>query len=153
METIDSQKIQQEMIFALIMSQIKSLEARADAISKALGEVKTEQEEVPEKPLEDKDLLEFFAAQLREGNNTPKPPKTCENCLSDQTTVWRRDGEGKRVCNACGLYYKNHKKNRPVSLNRGFIQRRRRTTVDPTITAFVTQLLAIQENVEVNNDN
>ncbi|CAG5127070.1 unnamed protein product, partial [Candidula unifasciata] len=32
----------------------------------------------------------------------------CANCNTTTTTLWRRNGEGEPVCNACGLYYKLH---------------------------------------------
>lgn len=32
----------------------------------------------------------------------------CTNCQTTTTTLWRRNGEGEPVCNACGLYMKLH---------------------------------------------
>ncbi|KAL7077555.1 hypothetical protein ACQ4LE_003414 [Meloidogyne hapla] len=40
----------------------------------------------------------------------------CYNCETCVTTIWRRDKNKKLVCNACGLYFKLHKKVRPVKL-------------------------------------
>ena len=33
----------------------------------------------------------------------------CSNCNTSTTTLWRRNGHGESVCNACGLYFKLHK--------------------------------------------
>ncbi|CAL1715417.1 unnamed protein product [Somion occarium] len=44
------------------------------------------------------------------------PPVTCANCKTDTTPLWRRDSDGKAICNACGLYYKSRKVPRPSNL-------------------------------------
>ncbi|KAH8920961.1 hypothetical protein BT69DRAFT_1244723 [Atractiella rhizophila] len=53
-------------------------------------------------------------------------PMCCENCGTFNTPLWRRDGEGRVACNACGLYYKLHRKHRPVNMKRPVIKRRKR---------------------------
>ncbi|KAJ3532864.1 hypothetical protein NM688_g7361 [Phlebia brevispora] len=57
---------------------------------------------------------------LSQSNGSPpvhtKPP--CANCGAFTTPLWRRDGEGKAVCNACGLYWKHKNMPRPPSLGR-----------------------------------
>ncbi|KAI0029190.1 hypothetical protein K488DRAFT_56981, partial [Vararia minispora EC-137] len=45
-------------------------------------------------------------------------PTCCANCGATKTPLWRRDAEGKTVCNACGLYQKNRNTPRPTSLSR-----------------------------------
>uniref|UniRef100_A0A1I8ISJ0 GATA-binding factor C n=1 Tax=Macrostomum lignano TaxID=282301 RepID=A0A1I8ISJ0_9PLAT len=50
----------------------------------------------------------------------------CSNCNTTSTTLWRRNGNGEPVCNACGLYYKLHSVNRPVSMKKDGIQTRNR---------------------------
>ncbi|KAI0749086.1 hypothetical protein C8Q74DRAFT_1394854, partial [Fomes fomentarius] len=41
----------------------------------------------------------------------------CYNCYTTATPLWRKDKEGKTVCNACGLYYKVHGSARPMKLD------------------------------------
>ena len=50
----------------------------------------------------------------------------CANCHTSTTTLWRRNKEGAPVCNACGLYYKVHGKDRPIELKKDNIQTRKR---------------------------
>ncbi|GIY84544.1 transcription factor GATA-4 [Caerostris extrusa] len=51
---------------------------------------------------------------------------TCSNCSTTDTTLWRRNIQGEPVCNACGLYYKLHNVNRPISMRKDSIQTRKR---------------------------
>uniref|UniRef100_A0A3Q3K0A8 GATA-type domain-containing protein n=1 Tax=Monopterus albus TaxID=43700 RepID=A0A3Q3K0A8_MONAL len=50
----------------------------------------------------------------------------CVNCETVTTTLWRRNAAGQPVCNACGLYYKLHRVNRPLTMKREEIQTRNR---------------------------
>ncbi|VDM92012.1 unnamed protein product [Onchocerca ochengi] len=61
-------------------------------------------------------------------NNSPSMSR-CSNCLTTKTTAWRRDQTGKLVCNACGLYYRLHRTNRPVHMRKDIIQQRFRRRV------------------------
>ncbi|XP_072379792.1 uncharacterized protein [Diabrotica undecimpunctata] len=51
---------------------------------------------------------------------------TCTNCHTSTTSLWRRNALGEPVCNACGLYYKLHSVNRPLSMKKDSIQTRKR---------------------------
>ncbi|GCC17441.1 hypothetical protein chiPu_0021532 [Chiloscyllium punctatum] len=50
----------------------------------------------------------------------------CANCHTSTTTLWRRNINGDPVCNACGLYYKLHHVNRPLTMKKDGIQTRNR---------------------------
>ncbi|KAG8447319.1 hypothetical protein GDO86_014691 [Hymenochirus boettgeri] len=50
----------------------------------------------------------------------------CSNCHTSTTTLWRRNASGDPVCNACGLYYKLHNVNRPLTMKKDGIQTRNR---------------------------
>ncbi|XP_030826123.1 erythroid transcription factor [Camarhynchus parvulus] len=50
----------------------------------------------------------------------------CSNCQTSTTTLWRRSPRGEPVCNACGLYYKLHRVNRPLTMRKDGIQTRNR---------------------------
>ncbi|KAJ8665287.1 hypothetical protein QAD02_006949 [Eretmocerus hayati] len=61
------------------------------------------------------------------GNSmSKKVDMSCTNCGTMTTTIWRRNMKGEMVCNACGLYYKLHGVNRPVTMRRDTIHTRRR---------------------------
>ncbi|KAA1099492.1 GATA zinc finger [Puccinia graminis f. sp. tritici] len=50
----------------------------------------------------------------------------CLNCHTTETPLWRRDSEGKPLCNACGLFVNLHGTPRPAALSTGVIKRRNR---------------------------
>ncbi|KAI8370141.1 hypothetical protein EDC96DRAFT_503201 [Choanephora cucurbitarum] len=58
----------------------------------------------------------------------------CANCETTTTPLWRRDANGRTICNACGLYYKLHLVHRPATMMRTVIKRRKRcsTTEKPS---------------------
>ncbi|XP_068238509.1 GATA-binding factor 2-like [Palaemon carinicauda] len=60
-----------------------------------------------------------MSAQRRAGTS-------CANCKTSTTTLWRRNPNGEPVCNACGLYYKLHSVNRPLTMKKEGIQTRNR---------------------------
>jgi hypothetical protein len=67
-------------------------------------------------------ILEALDGTKGQNNNHLK---TCTNCFSRVTPLWRRDPEGRPLCNLCGLYYKLHGVVRPLSRNNEDLQKRK----------------------------
>ncbi|KAK4288483.1 hypothetical protein Pmani_038489 [Petrolisthes manimaculis] len=57
---------------------------------------------------------------------TRRQHQMCTNCHTTITSLWRRNSQGDPVCNACGLYYKLHNVNRPITMKKESIQTRKR---------------------------
>ncbi|KAJ3130670.1 Transcription factor GATA-6 [Physocladia obscura] len=53
-------------------------------------------------------------------------PIRCANCKTTHTSVWRRNLEGRTVCNSCGLYERIHGKPRPAEMHSSVVIRRER---------------------------
>lgn len=94
-----------------------------------------------------------------------KPQNRCFNCQTDETSLWRKinlneiikhthtadnlanihtncpsssqiEKDIKIVCNACGLYFKMHKRMRPVSMSKGIRKRNRKKEKDYSFSLF-----------------
>ena len=63
-----------------------------------------------------------------------KTRNRCHNihCRTTETSLWRRDGHGNTVCNACGLYWSLHKVHRVPKPN-AIVHTRRRRRQKPTL--------------------
>ncbi|KAI6010840.1 hypothetical protein F5J12DRAFT_718907 [Pisolithus orientalis] len=78
------------------------------------------------------------AAQQQQQPSRPQ----CTNCGTLDTPLWRRDTEGKTICNACGLYLKSRKVARPTSLAR---------TPTPTVVASSTNASTATNSIPTPN--
>lgn len=54
------------------------------------------------------------------------PNPSCANCQTHKTSLWRRNKDGSPVCNACGLYFKLHGCQRPITMRKDKVQPRKR---------------------------
>ncbi|KAI5099262.1 transcription factor GATA-3 isoform X3, partial [Silurus meridionalis] len=68
--------------------------------------------------------LSFFLGLLQSAAR--RAGTSCANCQTTTTTLWRRNANGDPVCNACGLYFKLHNINRPLTMKKEGIQTRNR---------------------------
>ncbi|EIM79791.1 glucocorticoid receptor-like protein, partial [Stereum hirsutum FP-91666 SS1] len=57
---------------------------------------------------------------------SPAVTAKCYNCNTTTTPPWRKDDEGKTVCNVCGLYFKLHRSPRLISMKSDVIRKRSR---------------------------
>ncbi|KAJ7617738.1 hypothetical protein FB45DRAFT_214132 [Roridomyces roridus] len=64
--------------------------------------------------------MELIYADRDDGGTASAPTdgRRCSHCGVHRTTVWRRNREGDQVCNACGVYERLHKVQRPLSLTK-----------------------------------
>ncbi|CAF0874880.1 unnamed protein product [Didymodactylos carnosus] len=68
----------------------------------------------------------FIDRTMRKVSGMHRAGNECANCHTSDTTLWRRNANGESVCNACGLYFKLHGVNRPMTMRKEGIQTRKR---------------------------
>ncbi|KAJ7164274.1 hypothetical protein C8R46DRAFT_901598 [Mycena filopes] len=62
-----------------------------------------------------------------EGASPPPGSPECSHCHATTTSVWRRNKDGERVCNACGCWQRLHNgEERPLSMKRNKVKPRAR---------------------------
>ena len=69
----------------------------------------------------------YIVPQLSNTMAETRPSSQCSNCSTTATSTWRKDSQGRPLCNACGLYQKVHGCPRPAEWGRqGTVMRRNR---------------------------
>lgn len=61
------------------------------------------------------ELEKYDMESKKYGKERSSKEKVCFNCLTTETPLWRRSKKGANLCNACGLYYRNHGEHRPMN--------------------------------------
>ena len=89
-------------------------------------------------------LIDFF--KFKQQN---RERRSCSNCRTNRTTMWRKNVNGGFVCNACGLYLKKNHSHRPIEMHfRPIFKRRKRVPKLPL--AMPKNLIANETNVDHN---
>ncbi|QSL64688.1 hypothetical protein MERGE_001990 [Pneumocystis wakefieldiae] len=70
--------------------------------------------------------LEFRRKRPTTTTQRPTIKLVCVNCEVTETSLWRKNEFGKPICNACRLYEKIHNTQRPVTMRKEQVIRRRR---------------------------
>ncbi|KAL3084910.1 hypothetical protein niasHT_035798 [Heterodera trifolii] len=106
-----SNKLNSSPIHYKAIENQTQLEAKASAVKSAKSKPKN-------------GTTKKLAASTSVSPTKNQPPKggrqnlVCSNCDGSSTTLWRRNQHGEPVCNACGLYYKLHHINRPLTMRK-----------------------------------
>ncbi|KAJ3232988.1 putative electron transfer flavoprotein subunit [Chytriomyces hyalinus] len=58
----------------------------------------------------------------------------CANCDTTVASRWRRDDEGQRVCNACGVYFRLYGRKRVVAKTAKVVKRRNRSAKESPLS-------------------
>ncbi|KAB5593971.1 Siderophore biosynthesis regulatory protein URBS1 [Ceratobasidium theobromae] len=61
---------------------------------------------------------------LRADDGPGEGHERCINCDTDKTSLWRKDEDGRTICNACQIYFRVHGRKRPPSMRSSTVKKR-----------------------------
>ncbi|KAI9318462.1 hypothetical protein BX666DRAFT_1928150 [Dichotomocladium elegans] len=94
------------------------------------------EEEEEEEEEEKKEGTKLLQCKYEE-QDTVNDDQSCSNCKQTNTPLWRKNERGESVCNACGLYARQHQRDRPSTMHRQKAQKRRRQDTSSSSSATV----------------
>ena len=98
-------------------------------------------------------MLRYNSSSSKSQTSRKSGDVNCANCGTSTTTLWRRNKEGSPVCNACGLYYKVHSRDRPIELKKDNIQTRKRKQARTKTSSLYSFQRQNSTNDVINNWN
>ncbi|KAI9342370.1 hypothetical protein BDR26DRAFT_859697 [Obelidium mucronatum] len=86
-----------------------------------------QQQHIPQQP-----QRKSSSSSLNTSGKTGTTEQSCFNCATTNTPMWRRDLQGRSVCNACGVYFRVNGVNRVVKHGGTAVKRRVRVKEAPS---------------------
>uniref|UniRef100_A0A0N4ZCN7 GATA-type domain-containing protein n=1 Tax=Parastrongyloides trichosuri TaxID=131310 RepID=A0A0N4ZCN7_PARTI len=152
--------ITSQQIIATLDAIKNSQSSYSQMMNKNLCHLQTQQLIKNEEEMSENNSTESVQESTNNSELSPGITK-CSNCNTTTTTAWRRSDKGTLVCNACGLYFRLHRQNRPVHMRKDFIQQRFRKKKDEDMEqsdgnvinqngSSPSELLSITNLLEIN---
>ncbi|KAI9342299.1 hypothetical protein BDR26DRAFT_859554 [Obelidium mucronatum] len=94
-----------------------------------------QQQHIPQQP-----QRKSSSSSLNTSGKTGTTEQSCFNCATTNTPMWRRDLQGRSVCNACGVYFRVNGVNRVVKHGGTAVKRRVRVKEAPSSSSSASEI-------------